>query len=97
VDNIQSILEIISKGWCNIRLHAEVWNGETDLIVVAVEHTICGRNVPRDVVTKTKLLGFGPRANYADRQSDRRLLAKLVPIFEDRGCRVVSTTDSHGR
>jgi hypothetical protein len=24
-------------------------------------------------------------------------LAKLVPTFADRGCRVVSATDSHGR
>jgi hypothetical protein len=31
------------------------------------------------------------------RPSDRRLLAKLVRTFADRECRVVSTTDSHGR
>jgi hypothetical protein len=31
------------------------------------------------------------------RQSDRRLSAKLVPTFADRGCRVVSATDPHGR
>jgi hypothetical protein len=29
--------------------------------------------------------------------SDRRLSAKLVPTFEDKGCRVVSATESHGR
>jgi hypothetical protein len=29
--------------------------------------------------------------------SDRRLPAKLVPTFADRGCCVVSTTDPHGR
>jgi hypothetical protein len=29
--------------------------------------------------------------------SDRRLSAKLVPTFADRGCRVVSATDPHGR
>jgi hypothetical protein len=28
---------------------------------------------------------------------DRRLSAKLVPNFTDRGCRVVSTADPHGR
>jgi hypothetical protein len=28
--------------------------------------------------------------------SDRRLLAKLVPTFADRGCQVVSTTDPYG-
>jgi hypothetical protein len=31
------------------------------------------------------------------RPSDRRLSAKLVPTFEDRGCRVVSATDPHCR
>jgi hypothetical protein len=29
--------------------------------------------------------------------SDRRLSAKLVPTFADRGCRVVSMTDPYGR
>jgi hypothetical protein len=31
------------------------------------------------------------------RLSDRRFLVKLVPTFVDRGCCVVSATDSHGR
>jgi hypothetical protein len=31
------------------------------------------------------------------RPSDRRLLAKLVPTFADRECRVVSATDPPGR
>jgi hypothetical protein len=31
------------------------------------------------------------------RSSDRRLSTKLVPIFADRGCRVVSATYSQGR
>jgi hypothetical protein len=30
------------------------------------------------------------------RPSDRRLSAKLVPTFADRGCRVVSATYPHG-
>jgi hypothetical protein len=29
--------------------------------------------------------------------SDRSLSAKLVPIFADRGCHVVSVTDPYGR
>jgi hypothetical protein len=29
--------------------------------------------------------------------SDRRLSAELVPTFADRGCRVVSAADPHGR
>jgi hypothetical protein len=31
------------------------------------------------------------------RPSDRRLSAKLVPTFADRGCRVISSTDPLGR
>jgi hypothetical protein len=31
------------------------------------------------------------------RQSDRRLSAKLVATFADRGCHVVSVTDPYGR
>jgi hypothetical protein len=41
---------------------------------------------------KTKLHGLSPQANYANRLSDRRLLAKLVPTLADRQCHVVSTT-----
>jgi hypothetical protein len=31
------------------------------------------------------------------RPSDRRLSAKLLPTFEDRGCHVVSVTDPYDR
>jgi hypothetical protein len=31
------------------------------------------------------------------RPSDRRLSAEFLPTFADRGCRVVSTVDPHGR
>jgi CBS-domain-containing membrane protein len=31
------------------------------------------------------------------RPSDRRLSAKLLPTFADRGCHVVSVTDPYGR
>jgi hypothetical protein len=31
------------------------------------------------------------------RPSDRRLSAKLLPTFADRGCQVVSVTDPYGR
>jgi hypothetical protein len=36
------------------------------------------------------------KTNKLHRPSDRRLSAKLVPTFADRGCRVVSATDPHG-
>jgi hypothetical protein len=46
-----------------------------------------------------KLRGLSPQANYTERYrpSDRRMSAKLVPTFAERGCRVVSATDPHGR
>jgi hypothetical protein len=47
--------------------------------------------------TKTNSAAYSPQANYTDRPSDRRLLAKLVLTLADRGCRVVSATDPHGR
>jgi hypothetical protein len=44
-----------------------------------------------------KLRGLSPQENNTDRSSDRRLSAKLVSTFADRGCRVVSATDPHNR
>jgi hypothetical protein len=46
-------------------------------------------------VTSNYLRGLSPRANCTDRPSDRRLSAKLVSTFADRGCHVVSVTDPH--
>jgi hypothetical protein len=43
-----------------------------------------------------KLHGLSPRANYT-RTSDRRLSAKRLPTFADKGCHVVSVTDPYGR
>jgi hypothetical protein len=43
-----------------------------------------------------KLRGFSPQSELY-RPSDRRLSAKLVPTLADKGCRVVSTTNPHGR
>jgi hypothetical protein len=45
---------------------------------------------------KTKLRGL-ESASELYRASDRRLSAKLLPTFADRGYRVVSVTDPYGR
>jgi hypothetical protein len=45
---------------------------------------------------KTKLRGLSPRENYTN-LSDRRLSAKPVPTFADRGCHVVSVTNPYCR
>jgi hypothetical protein len=46
-------------------------------------------------ISNIKLLGFGPRADYADRAT--AACWRSSANFADRGCRVVSATDSHGR
>jgi hypothetical protein len=43
-----------------------------------------------------ELRGFTPQSELY-RPSDRRLSAKLVPTLADRGCRVVSERNPHGR
>jgi hypothetical protein len=45
-----------------------------------------------EALIQNKLHELCPRANY----SNRRLPAKLVPTFANRGCRMVSETDPHG-
>jgi hypothetical protein len=48
----------------------------------------CSRRLFESISNKIKKLrGLSPREN-------RRLLAKLVPTFENGGCHVVSATDS---
>jgi hypothetical protein len=44
---------------------------------------------------QTNFVAFVCKRTY--RQSDRRLLAKLVPTLAERGCRMVSATDPHVR
>jgi hypothetical protein len=49
---------------------------------------------PKHVARKTPWL---EPVRQLYRPSDRRLSAKLVPTFMDRGCHVVSVTDPYGR
>jgi hypothetical protein len=44
------------------------------------------------VFSRKKIHSLSPRMNY----TDRRLSAKLVPTFVDRGCHMVSATDLYG-
>jgi hypothetical protein len=43
-----------------------------------------------------KLRGLSPQANYTD-QAIAACRRSYEPTFADRGCRVVSATDPHGR
>jgi hypothetical protein len=47
--------------------------------------------------TKTKQTPWTESASELYRPCDRRLLAKIAPIFADRGCHVVIVTDPYGR
>jgi hypothetical protein len=54
-------------------------------------------NWVRVLVSKAKTKTLWPEsANELYRPSDCRLSAKLVPTFADRGCHVVSLTNSYG-
>jgi hypothetical protein len=49
------------------------------------------------ILYKTKHIPWSESASKLYRPSDRRLSAKLVPTFADKGCHVVSVTDPYGR
>jgi hypothetical protein len=46
--------------------------------------------------TKNKTNSWSESASKLHRPSDRRLLAKWLPTFADRGCHMVSVTDPYG-
>jgi hypothetical protein len=48
-------------------------------------------------MTKEAVVAQLKETGWPESDSDSRLSAKLVPTFEDGGCRVVSATDLHGR
>jgi hypothetical protein len=51
----------------------------------------------KNVEKKTKLNSVALSESELYRPSERRILAKLVPNFMDRGCRVVRVTGPHDR
>jgi hypothetical protein len=81
-------------------LCVETWNGRNELYAVVLSLPVQWRSfsvvgywcafLTVRVINETKLRGLRPRSIYTDR-------AKLVPIFADRGCHVVSVTDPYGR
>jgi hypothetical protein len=54
-------------------------------------------SVPQIVMDILTAFSYFFVIKFAYRPSNRRLSSKLVPTFADRGCRVVSATDPHGR
>jgi hypothetical protein len=55
------------------------------------------KNQERLRIIHTKKIMWPESASGLYRPSDRRLSAKLVPIFVDRGCHMASVTDPYGR
>jgi hypothetical protein len=62
--------------------------------VIEIKYT-CSYGEMRCFKTNLNSVAFSLSELY--RPSDHRLSVKLVPTFADRGCRVISATDSHGR
>jgi hypothetical protein len=54
---------------------------------------LCSLDIYSIVKRNTKKTPWSESANELYRPSDRRLSAKLVPTFADRGCHVVRVTD----
>jgi hypothetical protein len=58
------------------------------------------QHIVNDLVVKDaggKKTAWPESASELDRPSGRRLSAKLLPSFADRGCHVVSVTDPYSR
>jgi hypothetical protein len=51
----------------------------------------------RSLITRLKKTLWSESASELYRPRDRRLSAKLLPTFADRGCHVVGVTDPYGR
>jgi hypothetical protein len=78
----------------------------SEMKVVAIwDMNCCKREILKSIlasccspvdITYNLLCGLSPSSELY-RPSDRRLSAKLVPIFADRGCHVISVADPYGR
>jgi hypothetical protein len=92
----QSVAEVQLSGqrdgWC-----AKSWTSATEktcsLSVNAKLQSLMYSRL-RSIIKK---IPWPETASELDRPSDRRLSAKLVPTFADRGCHVVNVTDLYGR
>jgi hypothetical protein len=87
-----------------LNLNLSGMNDELDLVIyrqISSLHSVTDRIcsfLHWEVENKqtNKLRGFSPQSEL-HRPSDRRLSAKLVHTLADKGCRVVSATNPHGR
>jgi hypothetical protein len=80
-------------------LQAEVCKGVGYKLLVASfcrEVSTNNNNNNNNNETELNLTPWPETASELYRPSDRRLSAKLVPTFEDRGCHVTIVTDAYG-
>jgi hypothetical protein len=82
------------------------WNGNTSVIEIKKRFSetsyarlngVTTQRTTIRITAKTRLkIPWPESASELYRPSDRRLSAKLVPTFADRGCHVVSVTNPYG-
>jgi hypothetical protein len=60
-------------------------------------HSLCVEQVTSLPQVSKKKTPWSESTSELYRPSDRRLSAKLLPTFADRGCHVVSVTEPYGR
>jgi hypothetical protein len=66
------------------------------IMMVSGARKVLGKKKCTDKYVHRKLNSVALVRERPLRPRDRRLSAKLVPMFADKGCRVVSATDPHG-
>jgi hypothetical protein len=82
-----------------------VWNEGSHELINGCPNSKNHRNKMKVLLSAHRLISLKNKkktpwfqsASELYRPSDRRLSAKLVPTLVDRGCRVVSATNPHGR
>jgi hypothetical protein len=79
--------------WVLRQAIANIFRQNMPLLRVASLYQIIQHHITKDRYLHKKQDSVSPRANY----TDRRLSAKLVRTFADRGCHGVSVKNTYGR
>jgi hypothetical protein len=82
-------------GWLCLFDRSVAWAVFTHLSLI-IKRILCFGKFVSSLV-KNKRTPWSESASELYRPSDRRLSAKYLPTFADKGCHVVSVTDPYGR
>jgi hypothetical protein len=82
---------------CPPRVHAHLLKLNNKISTKTVQYKLTDFSHSLQSALKQKTNSVALVRKRTLRPSERRLSEKLVPNFADKGCRVVSTTDPHGR